>query len=155
MLNFIWVSIGRKAGSTFCCNSTRIWSDSSDIHPQRHALAHRERQIYIFKEAIRLKSQLQAAEAGIPASTDPPDSTRALEGAAQDTVPPDVAPECASPSALPTSKRRHGPKPDMDSHLKVAAIAADLNNWKDDLETLCNRLDQAGYEYQSLGGKGI
>jgi hypothetical protein len=115
-----------------------------DIHPQRHALAHRERQIYIFEEAIRLNRQFQGAAAGIPASTDAPDSTRALEGTAQETVPTDVAPECASPSALPTPKRRHGPKPDMDSHLKVAAIATGLKNWKDELETLCNKLDQTG-----------
>ncbi len=115
-----------------------------EIHPQRHALAHRERQIHIFEEAIRLKSQLQAAEADIPESTDAPDSTREPEGTAQETVEPDVAPECASPCTFLTPKRRHGPKPDMESHLKVASMATDLKNWKDDLETLCNRLDRAG-----------
>jgi hypothetical protein len=99
-----------------------------DVHPRRGALTKLERRIQLFEQAIRSKELV---------------ATQAL-GASEEGLPEAASPCADRRDAIPTRMRRHGPRPDIDSHRKVAEVVDRLGpQWKDDPELLCQSLDDA------------
>jgi len=102
------------------------------VHPRRGALNKLERKIRLFEEAIRSK-ELAAAEVVAPSAALPEPAPSRIPGT-----------PVASTSAIPAPIRRHGPRPDIDSHRKVAEVVEKLGpQWKENAARLCESLDGA------------